>query len=160
MAPKIILTGFMATGKSAVARTLAKRLGWRHIDCDAAIADDHQLCPQCRCPRPAVIATGGGAIVDPRNFAALHRAGLIICLSARPDVIARRIGRSAKSRPMLARGGKPLMVQVAELMDARREAYARADLTIDTSSLNLEQVVDEILEALTARRYEAWRLSA
>jgi hypothetical protein len=45
-------------------------------------------------------------------------------------------------------------------MDARREAYARADLTIDTSSLNLEQVVDAILETLTARRYSAWRLSA
>jgi len=191
MAPKIILTGFMATGKSAVARTLAKRLSWRHLDCDAeivkragmpipeifrdagearfraferevinAIADDHRRCPQCGCARPAVIATGGGAIVDPCNFAALHRAGLIICLSARPDVIARRIGRSAKSRPMLAQGGKPLMVRIAELMDARREAYARADLTIDTSSLNLEQVVDAILEAVTARRYEAWRLSA
>jgi hypothetical protein len=61
---------------------------------------------------------------------------------------------------MLAEGGKPLMVRITELMDARREAYARADLTIDTSSLSLEQVVDAILEALTARRYNAWRLSA
>ena len=191
MAPKIILTGFMATGKSAVARTLAKRLGWRHFDCDveivkragmpipeifrdageahfralereviAAIADDRRRCPQCGGARPAVIATGGGAIVDPCNFTVLHRAGVIIGLTARPDVIARRVGRSAKSRPMLAEGGKPLMVRITELMDARREAYARADLTIDTSSLNLEQVVDAILETLTARRYNTCRLSA
>ena len=37
MAPKLILTGFMATGKSVVARMLARRLGWRLIDCDAEI---------------------------------------------------------------------------------------------------------------------------
>jgi shikimate kinase len=191
MAPKIILTGFMATGKSAVARSLARRLGWRKIDCDAeivaragkpipeifrdagearfralereviaSITGDHRLCPQCRCARPAVIATGGGAIVDPRNFAALHRAGVIICLVAHPDVIARRIERSAKARPMLTQSGKPLTVRIAELMEARRDAYARADLSIDTSGLNLEQVVDAILEALTARRWDAWRLSA
>src|SRR6516165_3460033 len=94
MARSLVLTGFMATGKSAVARALARRLGWRQIDCDAeivaragksipeifrtageahfrvlerevisALADDHCRCPQCGQRRPAVIATGGGAIV-------------------------------------------------------------------------------------------------
>lgn len=191
MAPKIILTGFMATGKSAVARALARRLRWPHIDCDAAIvahagkpipeifretgeahfraiereviaaiATNRRRCPHCGCAAPAVIATGGGAIVDSRNFEALHRAGLIICLTARPEVIARRIGRSAKSRPMLTQGNQPLRARITELMEARREAYARADIMIDTSNLNLEEVVDAIIDALTARRCEGWRLSA
>ena len=191
MAPKLILTGFMATGKSAVARALARRLGWRHIDCDAEIiaragkpianifrdsgeaqfrllereviaeiADEPRRCPHCHAPRPAVIATGGGAILDPRNCERLSRAGVLICLTAKPEVIARRVGASAKSRPMLTQGGQPLRHRIVELLEARREAYARAAITIDTSSLNVEQVVDEILRAITVLRPERWQLSA
>jgi shikimate kinase len=191
MAPKLILTGFMATGKSAVARALARRLSWRHIDCDAeivaragkpiadifrdsgeahfrlleqeviaAIVDEPQCCPQCHEPRPAVVATGGGAIVDPLNCERLSRAGVIICLTARPEVIARRVGASSKSRPMLMKSSLPLKHRIAELLEGRREAYARAAITIDTSSLKVEQVVDAILSAIAARRLEQWRLSA
>lgn len=191
MAPKVILTGFMATGKSAVARALAARLGWRMIDCDAAIvaragqpipeifrrggepqfraieraviaalAEDGPRCPQCGEPQPAVVATGGGALIDPRNYDALHRVGVIVCLAARPEVIARRIGRSAKSRPMLAQRGKPLKERIVELLESRREAYARAAITVDTSDLAIDEVVNVILERLTAYRSDRWRLSA
>ncbi len=191
MAPKIILTGFMATGKSAVARALARRLGWRNIDCDAeivalagksiadifrdsgephfralereviaSIADSRRQCPQCGHPMPAIVATGGGAIVDMRNVEALRRAGVIVCLTARPEVIARRLGRSVKSRPMLTQGNKPLRARIAELMEARREAYARADITIDTSRMSIDEVVEAIIDAIAARRCEGWRLSA
>jgi shikimate kinase len=191
MAPKIILTGFMATGKSAVARALAARLGWRMIDCDAAIVaragkpipeifrrggeahfrdleraviaaltKDGPRCPQCGEPRPAVVATGGGALVDASNYEALHRAGVIVCLAARPEVIARRIGRSAKSRPMLTQRGKQLKERIVELLESRREAYARAAITVDTSDLAIDEVVDTILARLTAYQSDRWRLSA
>ena len=191
MAPSVILTGFMATGKSAVARALARRLGWRQIDCDAEIAaragkpipeifrtagearfralerevidqlaNDPHRCVQCGQRRPAVIATGGGAIVDPRNYAQLSRAGVIVCLTARPEVIARRVGASARSRPMLTQGGKPLKERIAELIEARREAYARAAITIDTSDLHIDQVVEAILTALAPYRWERCRRSA
>jgi shikimate kinase len=191
MAPKLILTGFMATGKSAVARALARRVGWRFIDCDAAIAaragkpiaeifgdsgemhfrrleretiaaiaDEPARCPHCREPRPAVVATGGGAMVDPVNRERLSRAGLIVCLTARPEVIARRVGASARSRPMLTEAGKPLKERIIELLEARREAYAHAAITIDTSALGIEQVVDEILRAITAERSGKCRFSA
>jgi shikimate kinase len=176
---KLILTGFMATGKSTVARHLARRLRWRLIDCDAEITaragkpiheifrefgearfrelergviaeitSDRRRCAQCGLPRPAVIATGGGSIVDQRNFEALHDCGVIICLSARPEVIARRITSSVKNRPMLLHGGLPLKQRIAQLMEQRREAYARAALTIDTSDRTIEQVIDAIFEAL------------
>jgi shikimate kinase len=188
---KIILTGFMATGKSAVARAVARKLGWPHIDCDSeiivragcsipqlfrtcgeahfralerevivALAADRRRCAHCNRPRPAVIATGGGVLVDPRNFELLRRIGEIVCLTARPEIIARRVGASARSRPMLTNSAKPLAERIAELLDARREAYGRASISIDTSDLTIDQVVDSILTAVTERRWQACHLSA
>lgn len=187
MATKLILTGFMATGKSVVARALARRLHWRLIDSDSiivaragksipeifsehgeahfrelelevveVIARDRHRCPQCGEPRPAVISTGGGVLVDPRNHVMLQRAGLIICLSARPEVIARRIGSAATGRPILMQGSKPLNERIAELMEERREAYARAAMTVDTSDYTVAEVVDTILSKVAAYRSKRW----
>ena len=178
MAPKLILTGFMATGKSAIARTLARMLDWPLIDCDAEIATragksiaqifrDHGeqhfraserelvmriaagdcRCAQCGNARPAVVALGGGTIVDLANYDALSRAGVIVCLTARPEVIARRVGSSARTRPMLMHGEKPLPERIKELMEARTEVYARTALTVDTSDLNIEQAASAVLAA-------------
>jgi shikimate kinase len=191
MAPKLILTGFMATGKSVVAGMLARQLGWNLVDCDAEIvrragksieqifrdhgeADFRQLerliiseiaaeprrCAHCGEPRPAVVATGGGAIVDPDNYAALRRTGIIICLAARPEVVARRIGPAASTRPMLTRAGGPLTERVAHLMAARRQAYERAAATIDTSDLEIENVANLVLEAFAAYGSRQWWASA
>jgi shikimate kinase len=177
MAPKLILTGFMASGKSAVGRAVAARLGWRLLDSDAelaaragkpipaifaddgeahfralereviaALAGDPALCPQCGEPRPAVISTGGGALVDERNYLALKGAGVIVCLSARPEIIAARVRRSPHKRPKLLEGGKPLEERIAELMDERRAAYARADFTVDTSDLSVAESAERVLE--------------
>jgi shikimate kinase len=191
MAPKLILTGFMATGKTTVARALSRRLAWPLLDCDtlivahsgkpipeifreggegrfralereviAAIAHDSRRCPHCGCPRPAVVSTGGGALTDRLNHEMLASAGVIICLTARPEVIARRIGRSAASRPMLLQGGKPLRERIGELMEARREAYARAAITIDTSDLSIDNVVESIIARVAARAPQSWTVSA
>jgi shikimate kinase len=179
MAPKIILTGFMATGKTTVARALARRMAWPLLDCDAELAmragkpiheifrgsgedsfralersliaeitSDGKRCVQCGNPRPMVVATGGGAIVDPQNYSALRRSGLIVCLVARPEIIARRVSSGVKHRPMLERAGGSLKERIVELMEARAEAYARATFTIDTSDRSIEQVVDAILSAM------------
>ncbi len=107
-----------------------------------------------------MIATGGGALVDPRNFNALSRIGVIVCLTARPEVIARRIGPAAASRPMLAQGGKPLDQRIAELIEARRESYARAHLAIDTSDLTIAQTAIAIIEAFGRYGRESWATSA
>ena len=191
MAPKLILTGFMATGKSAVARAIARRLAWRLIDCDERlaaragkpipeifsahgeahfrslerelineIAADDRRCPLSGKLLPAVIATGGGALVDERNFTALSRCGVVICLTARPEVIARRAGRNAAARPMLAAGGKPLDVRIAELFEARRAAYARAPLSVDTSDLSIDQSAEAAIIAFTEFAAKSWTPSA
>jgi shikimate kinase len=96
-----------------------------------------------------VVATGGGAIVDRQNYAALRRCGVIVCLTARPEVIARRVAGSVKVRPLLAQSGMPLRQRIADLMEKRREAYERATFTVDTSERTAEQVVDAILDAIT-----------
>jgi shikimate kinase len=178
MAPRLILTGFMGTGKSSIAPILARRLAWTHIDSDevlvaragkpiAAIFESEgeilfrklereviadlsrgtPLCPHSGNPLPAVIATGGGVLMDEANYQALNRAGVIICLSARPEVIARRVERSRARRPKLLEGGKPLGERIAELMGQRKEAYARAAAIVDTSDLNVERAADRVLEA-------------
>jgi shikimate kinase len=191
MPPKLILTGFMATGKTTVARALAQRLGWRLIDSDerlvartgkpvaqifrdhgedhfralerevvAAIVGGRELCPQSGMPLPAVVATGGGTLIDPVNFAALERVGVIVCLMARPEVIARRVGRHAASRPMLTAGGKPLPVRIAELLEERRAAYARAPIKIDTSEAGVARVAEMVLDAFGKYGSGQWKASA
>jgi len=177
MAPKLILTGFMATGKSAVGRAVAARLGWPLRDSDAelvaragkpipaifaehgeahfralereviaALADEPARCPRCGEPRPAVISTGGGALVDERNYLALKGAGVIVCLSARPEVIAERVRRAPHKRPKLLEGGQPLEARINELLEERRVAYARADYTVDTSNLSVAESAERVLE--------------
>ena len=83
--------------------------------------------------------------MDEANYHALNRAGVIICLSARPEVIARRVERSRTRRPKLLEGGKPLRERIAELMEQRKEAYARAEAIVDTSDLSLERAADKVL---------------
>jgi shikimate kinase len=129
-------------------------------DLIAEITADPRRCAQCGNPRPAVIATGGGAIVDRQNYVALAKAGVVICLTARPEVIARRIGPKAAARPMLTRGGKPLPNRIAELLAERREAYERAVITVDTSDLAVNDVVDAILSGLAGWRLRQWAASA
>ncbi len=171
MRDKIILTGFMATGKSTVARLIARRLGCRFADSDhelcaragksiAAIFADHGE-PHFRAmereviaalaadPNRCVIATGGGALVDDRNFSVLSAAGVIVCLSARVDVIAKRV--APHPRPKLLESGKPLEETIAELMAARAAAYAKAEITIDTSEISPEEAAERVLQAVTAR---------
>jgi shikimate kinase len=181
MTPKLIVTGFMATGKSSVGPLVARRLGWEFVDVDTVIAEragkpiaqifadhgeahfrklereavahltgDRRRCPNCHGPHPEVISTGGGVLVDQSNCSALKRVGVIVCLTARPEVIAARIERSKTKRPKLTEGGKSTLARIKELMGERADAYARADVQIDTSDLTIEQLADRVIAAFGA----------
>jgi shikimate kinase len=178
MAPCLILTGFMGTGKSSIAPILARKLAWTYIDSDevlvatagksiaaifesegearfrtlereviAQISHNRPRCPLSGNALPAVIATGGGVLMDEANYHALNHAGVIICLSARPEVIARRVERTKARRPKLLEGGKPLRERIAELLAERKDAYARAEAVVDTSDFNVERAAERVLAA-------------
>ncbi len=181
MTPKLILTGFMATGKSSAGPLVARRLGWEFVDVDSVIvaqagkpiaqifADhgeahfrrlerevvahltgDRRRCPNCHGPHPEVISTGGGVLVDESNCAALKRVGVIVCLTARPEVVAARVERSKSRRPKLTEGGKSTLARIKELMDERADAYARADIQIDSSDLTVDQLADKVISDFAA----------
>jgi len=171
----ITLIGFMGTGKTTVGKRLAKRLGWRFVDIDEEIeASARKPVPRIfaehgepvfrrleeRIIRRAtrtdhqVIATGGGAFVDPKNRARLRASGPVCCLTARPKTILARLGRRVKSRPLLA-GADPLE-RIKTLLARRAKAYAQADVTIDTSDLAAEQVVERLWARISPGLCESW----
>jgi len=161
----VILTGFMGTGKTTIGRLLAERLHVRFIDTDARIeelegrsvaavfAEEGE--PYFRAVErrviaeavqtDAVVATGGGAIVDPVNYRCMHAAGPIVCLTADPDVIFARTATD-NGRPLLNNGER--RARITELLAERAAAYAQADITVDTSHADVRATVDEILARL------------
>lgn len=173
----ITLIGFMGTGKTTVGKRLAKRLGWEFVDVDAlieartkhAIADifTHHGEPVFRRLEQRwihrvsrgdrqVIATGGGAFLDPKNRTLLKAGGPVICLAASPQTILERVKPVLSKRPLLA-GGKPPLVRIQELLAQRAFAYAQADWTIDTSRATLEQVVEQMYEQLSPWICKSWQ---
>jgi shikimate kinase len=88
--------------------------------------------------------------VDESTCAALKSVGVIVCLTARPDVVAARVERSKAKRPKLTEGGKPTLERVKELMAERADAYAHADVQVDSSDLTVEQLADHVIGAFGA----------
>ncbi len=162
----IVLAGFMGTGKSSVGRRLAARLGREFVDTDALIeqeggtsitrifADRGEAEFRAREKRAVavavgedgrVVAVGGGAILDRENLAAMKAGGPVVCLTARPEIVLARVAHDT-GRPLL-QGPQPLET-IRGLMAERADAYARADVTIDTSDLTPDEVIETLLNAL------------
>jgi len=176
----IVLTGFMGTGKSEVGRRLATRLGRAFVDTDqlveretgksvaAIFADDGEAAFRAHerdavttaaARRDAVIAVGGGAVLDAANRARLREAGVVVCLTASAETILRRVGETTQ-RPLLA-GGEP-RAAIERLLADRRPSYdAVADLTVDTTDRRPEDVVEEICERVARfeRERQQWKSS-
>lgn len=161
----VILTGFMTTGKSAVGRRLAKALGYRFIDTDDVIVKktgkaisrifqengeahfrrlEREVLEDLTNAQGVVIATGGGMIVNKDNYRRLHELGPIICLEAIPEEILRRAGKGQNKRPLLAVSDP--MEEITRLLNARKEAYAKADYSVDTSKMSLDEVTQVVLD--------------
>ena len=161
----IVLTGFMGTGKSEVGKRLAARLERTFIDTDMVIerelgtsiaqlfvekgeayfrAHERRIIAQTCQQQDCVIATGGGAMVDPANAELLKKSGLVVCLTATPEVIYNRVKRNA-NRPLL-QGDEPL-TKIRTLIADRAQAYARADVMVETSQRSLDDVVHAVLAA-------------
>jgi shikimate kinase len=159
----VVLTGFMATGKTTVGRVLAERLGYELVDTDTLIEDRSGPIPQIfveygeeefrRMEREVaaelagrerlVISTGGRMMVDPVNVAALAGSGDVFCLTASVDTIVERLeAAGTDSRPMLA--GHDLRTRVTDLLAARTAAYAEFT-QVATDGLTPDQIADAIV---------------
>ena len=171
--PQLILTGFMATGKTEVGRRLARRLGRPFVDVDGLVeaaagravaeifAEDGEarfrdleraaVAEACRVP-DAVIATGGGTLLDPENRRRLAAAGPIVCLAAAADEILRRV-KDARTRPLLSNGdgSDGRLARIRDLLAERAPVYALATHTVDTTGLGVDDVVERV-QALVAGR--------
>ena len=164
----ITLVGFMGTGKTTVGRMLACRLGLRFVDSDDEIEKGQGVAishifsemgePYFRMLEKEMIKTlsdmgglvvsvGGGAVMDPGNIASMKAGGPVVCLAASPEIILKRV-EGFTHRPLLE-VADPLD-KIKGLLEARAEFYAQADITIDTSELTPEQVVEEIIGRMRA----------
>jgi shikimate kinase/3-dehydroquinate synthase len=171
---RIILAGFMGTGKSEVGRRLAAAVGRPFVDTDdlvvadagrpiaAIFADEGEagfrvreraaVARACALPE-AVIAVGGGALTDAESRRLLLAAGPVVCLTATPEDVLARIG-DASSRPLLAgaRDRAERLARIRELQAARAPLYALATHTVDTSGLAPDAVVARVRAAVERSR--------
>lgn len=164
----VVLTGFMGTGKSSVGREVARRLGRRFIDMDVqiearagkAISDifeqdgepafralEAQLCRELSQQHGLVIATGGGALVDPQNRRRMMASGPVFCLSCDTEQILDRLAQ-AQDRPLLDVDDRRR--EIERLLAGRRDAYASVPRQIDTTSLTVEQAAAQVIAQATS----------
>ncbi len=161
----LLLAGMMGAGKTSVGQLLARHLGWEFVDSDACLEQTHArpireifaLEGEARFrvlerealeklpARQAVVALGGGAVVDPATRKLLRAKGALVWLDASPETLADRVG-AAGERPLLADlEGAERIERLRELRAERAAAYADSDLRVDTDGLSPEQVCAAVL---------------
>jgi shikimate kinase len=165
----IVLVGMMGAGKSSVGRRLSARLGIPFVDADCEIearagmtipeyferhGEDNFRSGEARVIAnllnggPQVLATGGGAFMNPDTRAAIRRNGVSVWLKADFDVLLRRV-RRRHDRPMLKTANPAETLR--HLMAVRDPVYAEADVTVASREVPHETIVSETLRALIAR---------
>jgi shikimate kinase len=163
----IVLIGMMGVGKSSIGRRLGARLGIPFVDADAeieraagmSIADifarhgeaafrsgEARVIARLLNSGPQVLATGGGAVMNPATRALIQERGVSIWLSAEFELLLRRISKRKAERPMLQTTDPAGTLR--ELLAAREPIYAQADLTVQSRDVPHDAVVAEIVERL------------
>lgn len=169
----VVLVGLMGAGKSTIGRRLASSLSLSFVDSDneiveaagCSIADifesygetifrdlEQRVLLRLVSSTPCVIATGGGAFINPVIREAIKDKAISVWLKADLDVLLERVSRR-DTRPLLKTGDKGAIL--GRLMQERYPVYAEADITIDSNAGLHEAVVDNILSALRARGQDA-----
>lgn len=164
----IALVGLMGVGKSSVGRRLANALDLPFRDADHEVetaagrsipdifADlgepafregERRVIARLLDDPPHVLATGGGAFMNPETRALIKSKAISVWLKADLDVLARRISRK-DNRPLLT--GKDPMQVLKEQAQARYPAYAEADIVVETGDAAHHVTVDQIIQALGA----------
>ncbi len=171
----IVLIGMRATGKTTVAKIIAKKLqrdiveiddlvvaragisiaemvekfGWEYFrDLESEVLKEIEDCKNC------VVSTGGGVVMRTENIEALKKIGFLIHLTARIDSMMERIGEGS-IRPSLTEK-KSMREEVVEILEMRKAMYESAcDMRVATDNLPPDAVADEIMKIITEKIYEA-----
>ena len=165
----LVLIGLMGAGKSAVGRRLAASLNLPFTDADSEIeaaagqsiaeifaehgeayfrTGERKVIARLLENGPQVLATGGGAYMDPETRAAVKEHGISIWLKASLRVLMKRVGRR-DNRPLLQVDNPETVMK--KLMAERDPVYAEADITVESKEAPHEVMVGSIIDALTAR---------
>jgi len=153
----IVLTGFMGTGKTTVGQIVADFIGWHFVDSDDEIVHrfgmsipeifekhgeegfrryEHIICQSLASGREQVISTGGGMLVDSVNRELMMKNGLVVCLTASPDVIHERLKNDE---------GRPLAKDWEALFQKRQDIYAQMPYQLDTTNLPPRKVAEKVV---------------
>lgn len=162
----IVLVGLMGAGKSAIGRRLATRLGMPFVDADTEIElaagcsiedifemhgeqafrdGERRVIARLLARPPHVLATGGGAFMDPDTRAVIRARCISIWLRADLDLLVARVSRRG-NRPLLADGEPRTILQ--RLINERYPIYAEADIVVDSVDGPHEQTLQAVLGAL------------
>ena len=168
MKTNIALIGFMGTGKTVVGQALAKKLDKRFVELDSLIEQkagksipdifqqdgevafrelEIEVTKEVSRQKNLVIACGGGVVLNKINIDRLRNESRIVYLTASPRIILKRILNDGEERPLLKTPNKALEIQ--ELLKFRKPFYERAaDIKINTSKLDIDSVVEQIISKL------------
>lgn len=163
---KLILTGFMGSGKSTLGKMLSSRLKFPFYDTDALIEkkqgrkiekifeDNGEDCfrsmeEECirellSGPEECVVSTGGGAVLKEENRKILKKSGTVFYLKAGPELLYGRLEKES-GRPLLK--GDGLFEKICEMLTEREGMYREtAHYVVDETGKNTEQLLDEIIK--------------
>ena len=164
----IVLIGMRGSGKSTVAKLLAKKLAKHFYDMDSLLVKkvgmalpefvnkydwelfrdkESEIADEISSMADAVIATGGGVILRQKNVDALKKNGTFVFLKTSVEQMLKRIG-NAKNRPSLT-SKKSLKEEIEQVWKERKSLYEQAaDVTIDTDNKTLDEIIEEIIKKL------------
>lgn len=159
----IWLIGMMGSGKTSVGQELANTLGLVFVDADDAVvassgrsienlfaegeaafrAVEHDVIIEIASIERCVVATGGGAVLDPANVAAMRASGTTVLLDANAQTLKVRLTGST-DRPLLTDGS-----DIDTVARERADVYrASADLTVETTNRTIDEVVEEVIRCV------------
>jgi len=162
----IVLVGLMGAGKTSIGRRLAARLGLPFRDADSEIEQaagctiaelfarygerdfrngERRVIRRLLAGEPLVLATGGGAFMDPGTRAAIRQEAVSIWLRCALPILLRRVVMR-HTRPLLAEGDPGEILE--RLIAARHPVYAEADLVIDCADESPEATTGHVMDAL------------
>ena len=173
MKKHIALVGFMAAGKSTIAKKLARKLGCAAYDIDDLIVESHGAVSDIFYSQgekafrtyerdaiehviedgpPGVMALGGGAVTNDDTLKLLKKRTYRVFIKVAPEQILGRLRRSPTVRPLI--GPTPSLHKIKELYAQRMPRYAHADLVVEADNLSTAQIIEQIVEWTHKKKIE------